>query len=390
MTAVSEETPIRIGILGLGSRMATILSLVARHAPNAVVTALYDPDAEAAARARQQLAPSAAICAAAEEVCGREDVDWVFIGSWNCFHAEQAIAAFKAGKNVFCEKPLALSLSDAEAMHAAWRASGREFFFGLVLRYSPLYRLTRSLISKGSIGKLISFEFNETLDFNHGGYIHGNWRRFRRNAGSHLLEKCCHDLDLALWFCGDAPRRVASFGGRTFFTPGNAVQAQRLGDSPEGKRAYRAWPDPCGVDPFTSEKDIVDHQVALIEFQGGVRATFHTNCNAGIPERRFYLLGSEGTLRVDGSSGVIELRRIGWTERTVIYNSQPVSGINHGGCDDVMAMDLARRLRGEDSSGAGFAEGLRSLVLAKAIDEACEEGSVVDLSSDWRRIETLD
>ena len=45
------------------------------------------------------------------------------------------------------------------------------------------------------------------------------------------------------------------------------------------------------------QKDIIDNQVAIIEFTGGVRATFHTNCNAAITERRMYLLGTEGTIR---------------------------------------------------------------------------------------------
>ncbi len=50
-------------------------------------------------------------------------------------------------------------------------------------------------------------EFNETLDFNHGGYIMGDWRRLQRYSGTHLLEKCCHDIDLVNWITGSLAGR---------------------------------------------------------------------------------------------------------------------------------------------------------------------------------------
>ncbi len=298
-------------------------------------------------------------------------------------HAEQAIGAFAAGKHVFCEKPLALDLDEAAAMHAAWRASGRTFALGLVLRYSPLYRAARAALESGRIGRLLSFEFNETLSFTHGGYIHGNWRRHTRNAGSHLLEKCCHDLDLALWLVGDLPARVASFGGCTFFTPENQSHQERIGPNAEGRPAFEAWADRNRVNPFTADKDIVDHQVAIFEFAGGVRATFHTHCMSALPERRFYLLGSEGSLRLDAYTGKLELRRIGWDEPLELTN--PIEGDGHGGADEPMARELA----GLRAPAAGFHEGLRSLVVAQAVDQAMNEGRVVDLAPLWACVREL-
>jgi len=49
------------------------------------------------------------------------------------------------------------------------------------------------------IGDVVSMEFNETLNFNHGGYIMGDWRRKTDLSGGHLLEKCSHDYDLVNW-----------------------------------------------------------------------------------------------------------------------------------------------------------------------------------------------
>lgn len=388
MTPRSASVPkkTRLGVVGCGRRLRGVLNLLLAQDPTLAVAAVYDPDPQSIQTFRSELAPQVAVCRSSRELCERADVDWVFIGSWNRFHSEQVREAFAAGKHVFCEKPLALSLDEARATHAAQKGGGSVFALGLVLRYSPLYRQTKKLLDEGMIGSLVSFEFNETLPFNHGGYIHGNWRRKRENAGTHLLEKCCHDLDLALWLTGARPTRAASFGGRSFFRPENAHHAARLGRSPDnGRPAYRAWDDPHGIDPFNNDKDIVDHQVALIEFSGGLRATFHTNCHAAIPERRFYLLGSEGALRGDAFTGRIEVRRVGWNEPTVVHSL--TDGHSHAGGDALMARELVDVLHGRRDPAAGFAEGVRSLALANAIDTAMDEGRVVDMNPTWRELE---
>jgi predicted dehydrogenase len=315
-------------------------------------------------------------------------VDWVFIGSWNHAHREHAEAALACGKHVFCEKPLALSLEEAAAISRAVRAArDRHFAFGLVLRYSPLYRRAKSLLQAGSVGKVLSFEFNETLPFNHGGYIHGNWRRHTKHAGSFLLEKCCHDMDLAMWLMEDRPVRVASFGGLDFFRSENRYHQQRIGDSPRGETAFESWADPHRVNPFNDDKDIIDNQVAILDFEKGSRATFHTNCVSAIPERRFHILGTEGTLRLDAFTGEVEVRRIGWEEKSVIYKETEPGG--HADADSPMARELAECMAGLREPAAGLREGIRSLVVVAAIDQAMHEGRVVDLQAAWRVADDL-
>lgn len=378
---------IGIGVIGAGARLCMLLEIFRRIAPEMRVTAIFDPSPVAVGRAQAGAGGGADVCRSPRELCLRDDVDWVFIGSPNAFHAEQAIVAFDAGKNVFCEKPLALSIDEAKRMHVSWQVGGRMFALGLVLRYSPLYRAARRAIEEGRIGHVLSFEFNETLSFNHGGYIHGNWRRFTRLAGSHLLEKCCHDLDLAMWLTDDRPVRVASFGGCSFFTPGNAWHQDRIGPGPSGEHAFQAWPDPDGVNPFTADKDIVDHQVAILEFGGGVRATFHTHCMAALPERRFYLLGTEGAMRLDAHTGKLEIRRVGWNDDVEVLWS--VLGSPHAGADEPMCRELAECMAGIRPPVAGFNEGIRSLVAAQAIDQAMTEGRVVDLDPLWKQVAPL-
>jgi len=385
MAATLHSTrQVRLGVIGAGDRMRVVLRhlLAAAPAGAIAVPAAYDPD-PAALEALGPVCGSGFERVESEEAVARHPgVDWVFIGSWNCFHARQAVAALDAGKNVFCEKPLATTLEDCLGVRDAVERSGRIFAFGLVLRYSPLYRKIRELVEGGEIGRLISLEFNETLRFNHGGYIFGNWRRKTANAGSHLLEKCCHDLDLVNWITGSLPVRVASFGGRDFFLPENAHHVERIGPGPDGRPAYSGWG--LQESPFSGEADIVDNQVAILEYANGVRATFHTNCNSGLPERRMYLCGTEGSLRADACTGIIEVQRIGHSTKVERFDTG-AAGLHAGG-DEVMARALAATLLEGRAPLASIAEGLRSCAAAFAIDRALAAGEVVDLRPMWAEI----
>jgi predicted dehydrogenase len=378
---MSTTPTVRIGAIGCGARLRHVLRHLFNAAPagRIQITAAYDPLPKTLRAMREELGISFAEEDSDQALVQRPDVDWVFIGSWNSQHARQAIAALHAGKHVFCEKPLATTLDDCLAIRAAAEKSGRIFAFGLVLRYSPFYQKVHEIVSSGRLGQVISFEFNETLGFNHGGYIFGNWRRKSENAGSHLLEKCCHDIDLANWIVDSLPVRVASFGGRDFYLPKNAHHVERIGPTSEGKPAYSTWADSQRVSPFSEGCDIVDNQVAILEYANGIRATFHTNCNAGIVERRFYICGSEGALRADAITGKIELQRISHEGQPEQIDTGVAGG--HAGGDEVMGQGLVETLLAGTPPLASVDEGIRSCAVALAIDQAMQEGRIVTLPS---------
>jgi len=385
LQGMDSTSRVRIGLIGVGRRMSAVVHHLIQAAPGRIeVAAVFDPAIHAQQGAREQFGASLTIAPSEEAILSDPSIEWVFIGSMNHQHAGQAIRALQAGKHVFCEKPLATNLSDCLAVRREALRSGRIFSFGLVLRYAPHYQKIRELIQSGAIGRLISFEFNETLTFNHGGYIFGNWRRNRDLAGTHLLEKCCHDLDLANWITGQRPVRVASFGGRDFFIPGERRQVERIGPDAKGRPAYSGWHDPEGVDPFSPGASIVDNQVVILEYSGGTRATFHTNCNAAMNERRFYLCGSEGTLRADAMTGVIEIARIGHGEKPQTILSGSSGG--HAGGDEVMAQGLAATLLEGRPPLATVDDGILACIAAFGIDQALDSGQVVDLRPMWDRL----
>jgi len=378
---------IQVGIIGAGAMGRYVAQLLQQQSPEIRFCSLFDPDPRAVKSTIETLSFSGIVATSSEQVL-QSDCDWVMIASLNHQHAKHTIAAFEAGKHVFCQKPLATTFRDCIHMRDAWKASGREFVIGFTLRYSPHYRKIKQLLQNGQIGEIVSLEFNETLDFNHGGFIHGDWRRNSQLAGSHVLEKCSHDIDIVNWLVDSRASRVASFGGTNFFTPANAYLIDRLERNEQGFEAYRYHRGKArGENPFTADKDIFDNQVVILEFENEVRATFHMSANTAIPERRLYICGTEGTLRADVMTGSIELQRIGFDSKPQDL-STGTSGM-HGEGDPVLASELFQVMAGTGLMSAGIEAGLQAATTCFAIDEAAEKGRVVDLADYWQAVARL-
>lgn len=153
---------IGIGLIGSGNRSLHTANLILQQDARLQVRAVFDPDPQSVERARA-LAPNVRVYSDYHALVKAPDVDWVSVGSWNRFHKDQAVAALQAGKHVFCEKPLALTVEECLAMRDAWRASGKLFTISFTLRYAPHYRRIKQLLEAGAIGDIISMEFKSAV-----------------------------------------------------------------------------------------------------------------------------------------------------------------------------------------------------------------------------------
>ncbi|MFW5870957.1 MAG: Gfo/Idh/MocA family protein [Verrucomicrobiota bacterium] len=378
---------VKAGLAGCGLRLTGVAKYLRKATDQVEFAGVCDPDPESVRATREALCPDCRLYSSIEEMSADDSIDWIMIGSPNNYHARHTLAAFAGGKHVFCEKPLATTMADVIAMKQAWEASGLRFVLGLTLRHSLFYRTIRSWLDQGRIGKLISMEFNETLRFNHGGHIHSHpWRSKTELGGSHLLEKCCHDIDLALWMAGSRPQSVASFGGRNYFMPENGFLSEKIGASADGRQPFTCWPTRGKrSDPFTGGSDVVDNQVGIIEFANDVRATFHTNCVAGIPERRMLLLGTEGAIRGDVLTGELEYEPVGFDTKRENFNTDQKGG--HGGGDTILGQDLAETMLNNAEPYASLKEGIDSAVTCFAMNEAMSSHAVVDCADYWKQVD---
>ena len=130
-------------------------------------------------------------------------VDLVAITTPNSLHAEMAIEAARRGKHVYCEKPMALSLSDAEAMAAAVREAGVKALVGYNYTRNPAVVHAKRLIEAGGIGRIVHFRGVFDEDYLADPELPHSWRMERAKAGSGALgDLASHLINMALFLCG--------------------------------------------------------------------------------------------------------------------------------------------------------------------------------------------
>ena len=376
-----SEKKIKVAVIGAGSRARGVVSNLIRDSKeNVEIAAAFDPDETVLRETVESWRHTGItkLCTSYQEAVATPGVEWVMVFSPNAFHKEHILAAFAAGKHVFSEKPLATSIEDCQAIYEAHRKSGLLFATGFVLRYAPIYRKGKEILDSGKLGRLLDIEGNERITPAHGGYIMCNWRRHTKFAGPHILEKCCHDLDLINWFCGSLPTRVAAVGGRDFFKSENRFLMEKY-----GAKTFKSWWDPHAAEsPFSDDTDLMDSLFSVAEFRNRIRVSFNaTMCNA-IPERRLFFGCSEGSMKLDLYTGILEYRTLA-DEGVMRLN---ISGDGHGGGDDFIMKDLYETMTLGTPPKCSGTEGLLSAVYALALDRAADSGQVVDLEPVWHSL----
>jgi scyllo-inositol 2-dehydrogenase (NAD+) len=186
-----------VGVLGVGEMGKRHAENLRRLVPEARLVAIADASAE---RARQVAAELEIENwhGSLEAMLERKDIDAVLIATPDKFHAQAVETAVRAGKDVLCEKPLALNLPDAYAALDAVSKSGRRLQVGFMRRYDPAYAAAMKRIEAGEIGVPVIFK---SLGRDQ---IAPPLAAYQSNVNGMLFyANTIHDFDLARWLMQD-------------------------------------------------------------------------------------------------------------------------------------------------------------------------------------------
>jgi myo-inositol 2-dehydrogenase/D-chiro-inositol 1-dehydrogenase len=171
-------------------------------------------------------------------------VDVVDICTPTELHKPMVVEAAIAGKHVVCEKPMALTVLDAQAMIDACAAAGVRFFVGMVVRFFPQYRAAKELVAQGRIGQLgvlrlrrVAYQPMKPFD---------NWYIDDARSGGMVLDLMIHDFDCARWFAGEV-ERVFARGSEGADGPARYVQVIIRFKSGAMALVEGGWAYPAGV-----------------------------------------------------------------------------------------------------------------------------------------------
>ncbi len=205
-----------VGIIGLG-RMGQIYARHLAAMPQAQIVGVSDV-VEAQVKSLAAELGVKTWSTEYQAVLDNQEIKAVFVISPTSTHAEIIIAAAEAGKAIFCEKPIALSLEEADKIIAALEKTGAMLQVGFMRRFDAGYMAAKEQIEAGVIGKPVTFKsigrdpFCPPL-----GYADP------KVSGGLILDMAIHDFDLARWLMGAEVKRVYSEGGTLAFPQLNTV-----------------------------------------------------------------------------------------------------------------------------------------------------------------------
>jgi predicted dehydrogenase len=208
-----------VGVCGIGWCASQHIAAFQKN-PRAAVTVLCGRDE---GRTRESLSkyrltlPEARITSRFEDLLAAPDVDIVSITTPNHLHADQAVAAARAGKHIVLEKPTALDVAELVRVRDAVRAAGVRTIVSFELRYNPFLKFARWLRTSGWLGE-IRFARTQYLSHVTDWYSGWEWVRTREKGRSHLLAAGCHAVDALRWCSGLEAVEVSAF--HTRITPG--------------------------------------------------------------------------------------------------------------------------------------------------------------------------
>jgi predicted dehydrogenase len=250
------------GLIGCGRIGARHAALIPRHGRLVAVC-----DIDPAALEALGTEPGVTRYAHMSDMLAKERLDVAVICTPNGLHAEQSIAALRAGCHVLCEKPMAIRTADARAMIEASRQAERRLFVVKQNRYNPPVMELKRMLERGMLGTILSIQVNGFWNRPNGYYAH-SWHGTTEMDGGMLYTQFSHFIDLVQWLFG----------------------------MPQATRAILSNANHVGVMPTE------DQAIIMMSFPEGLQAGLHFTVNAHgrNMEGSITVFGSRGTVKVGG------------------------------------------------------------------------------------------
>jgi predicted dehydrogenase len=337
-------------------------------------------------------------------------------------HFAPTMTALQAGYHVMLEKPMSPNPAECIAMGQYAEQHKQVFLICHVLRYTPFFATIKQALDEGNIGQLITIQHNENVGYWHyaHSFVRGNWRNADESSPM-ILAKSCHDMDILLWLAGADCLNISSFGTLSHFKSANAPTGAPLrcldgcpaADTCQyyAPRLYltsnTGWPTsvisvdqsmaarykalqvgPYGRCVYHCDNNVVDHQVATMEFANEVTAAFTMSAFTDQVSRTLKLMGTEGEINASMERNEIEISNFKTGIKKVLSLHAPEGMQGHGGGDFGILKELLRLVRsGEKQTGLTSASvSVQSHLMAFAAEKSRLEKHVVNLQDFYQEV----
>jgi predicted dehydrogenase len=219
---------VRLGLVGVGTRGNLHISHLLRT-PGVEIAALCD-DYEPHLQAGLARVKGAKSFSDFRQMLDMPGLDGVLIATPLHQHARMCLDAFSAGKHVFCEKSMAYTIEECQAIADAYRGSKRVFQIGHQRMFSPTFLRALELVRNGAIGQITQIRAYWHRNGNWRNPIPDpsldrrlNWRLYREYSCGLMTELASHHMQVANWFLGAHPVSCAGYGSINYWKDGREV-----------------------------------------------------------------------------------------------------------------------------------------------------------------------
>jgi len=343
---MSKFDELRIGVIGVGGRGG--LAALAHHPEDGVrLVAGADINPVALQHFATQYGPEVFVTADYHELLARPDIDAVFVTSPDFVHEEHAVAALEAGKAVYLEKPMAITIDGCDRILRTAFAHRQKLYLGHNMRHFATIQKMKALIDAGAIGEVKAGWCRHFVAYGGDAYFK-DWHAERSKSTGLLLQKGAHDIDVLHWLCGGYTRRVTAMGGLTLYDQ----ITDRHGATDRGNPSFvqANWPPLAqkGLNPIIDVEDINMMQMLL---DNGVFASYQQCHYTPDAWRNYTIIGTEGRMENFGDIPGQSVVKV-WSHRYDSYQHYgdiqyfiPDAGGTHGGADPKIVAEFIHYLR---------------------------------------------
>lgn len=347
---------INLAVIGADRRGRTVSLLLHRPDEGVRLVAACSLTPERLAIYRETCGEDILLTADYRKILDDPSINAVLVCTPDYLHEEHAVAAMRAGKDVFLEKPMAITIEGCDHILRVREETGRKLYVGHNMRFFPVMRKMKELIADGAIGEVHAIWCRHFISYGGDAYFR-DWHSERRHTNSLLLQKGAHDIDIIHWLAGAYSRRTVGMGKLSVY---DKLSRRDPGvPAPPVVFDIANWP-PENTGGYSPVIDVEDHYMVLMELENGVQCSYHESHYTPDDCRNYTIIGTRGRIENYGDHSTPERwatvhlwnRRTGYSEMGhEVFRIPHIDG-EHGGSDPCMVEDFLRMLRGQPTAGA--------------------------------------
>ena len=229
-TKIPEKGKKRYALVGTGTRGSSSWAkpLVDNYGKHGELVALCDINHGRMAFAKNYIGTKAPTYHSSEFEKMIQDTrpDTVIVTTTDCFHEKYIVRAMELGCDVISEKPLVTEAHQGQILMDTENRTGKKITTTFNARFSNESEEIKRILLSGELGKVLSAEYQEYLDIDHGASYYRRWHGKKRFSGSLLVHKASHHFDQMNWWLDSEPETVNANGKVGFYGENNAFRGK--------------------------------------------------------------------------------------------------------------------------------------------------------------------